>query len=112
MDLLKKKFWTRLESFLFDTYSAPENRDLRVLITYNTDNKRRRCRFKNFYYEELGKEDSFKTSSRGYSKSKELNDQFIVRSVTLNPLEVDDAAELLLAKCERRLIKQDFFGKH
>jgi hypothetical protein len=112
MDLLKKKFWTRLESFLFDTYSASENRDLRVLITYNTDNKRRRCRFKNFVYEERSKEDSVKSSSRNHSKSKEIKDQFMVQSVTLNPLEVEDAAELLLAKCERRLTKQDFFSKN
>ena len=73
MDLLKKKFWTRLESFLYDTYCMEENRDLRVIITYNTDNKRR-CRFKNFTYEERGKDDTNQSTSRSRSKSKENKD--------------------------------------
>ena len=51
IDLLKQRFWKRLEYYLYDIYHKQEPKDIRIVMSLNSDNKRRKLKFKSFYEE-------------------------------------------------------------
>ena len=61
--MIHERYWNALEEFIYDTYSDNQHRDLRVIMTLNSDNKKRKLDwFKNFFYPQ----------SKGKSKAEKL----------------------------------------
>ena len=110
--MLKKKLWYRLEDFLFENYSNRKNRDLRIILTQNTDS-RRKCYFRNFCnHEETTRPSLLGKRSRSRELALNITEEFYVQRITLNPLHEDKAAAFLIENINRSLKPDDFFDEH
>lgn len=118
VDMLRKRFWNRLESYLFDTYKNMKQKDLRIIMTHNGDYLSSQFRFKNFA---LVSDDpsskpahgpvktlSREKSVRGPRRETKTSPSFKVRQICLTKLDEADAIEMLVANMERKLCLDDF----
>ena len=73
-------------------------------MSLNSDNKRRKLKFKSFFEEKKkGKKEKLAPS-----QTKERNDIPKVQKIYLNAIDESDAVDLLISNCGRRLTQADF----
>lgn len=120
--MLRKRFWNRLESYLFDTYKNMKQKDLRIVMTHNGDYQSTQFRFKNFTLVQADDTSSKATTHAPVTKpltreksvrgprsgSTSNNPCFKVRQMCLKKLDEADAIEMLVANLERQLCLDDF----
>ena len=73
-------------------------------MSLNSDNKRRKLKFKSFFEEKK----NGKKEKLAPSQTKERNDIPKVQKIYLNAIDESDAVDLLISNCGRRLTQADF----
>ena len=122
VDMLEKRHWNRLESFFLDTYrDLKDCKDLKIVLTLNSDNKKRKFRFKSFtedteiddkFYKKLfvnNKKDEKFVKHKNHIYHQDGDLKIKVKPIALKEFSVEEAVLFLRQNCERRFTFADFY---